>query len=67
MIIQGAMICDANSEQRGDVRIEGSQITQVSCSILPRENEMILDAKDLINRWYQSDKERYSKYLEDVS
>ena len=28
---------------------------------------LALDAKDLINRWYQSDKERYSKYLEDVS
>lgn len=28
---------------------------------------LALNAKDLINRWYQSDKERYSKYLEDVS
>ena len=48
MIIQGAMVCDANSEQRGDVRIEEGKITQVSRSILPHENETILDAKDLI-------------------
>lgn len=27
---------------------------------------LALNAKELINRWYHSDKERYSKYLKDV-
>lgn len=39
MIIKGAMVCDVNGEQKGDVRIEGGKIAQVSRSILPKENE----------------------------
>ncbi|WP_299549128.1 amidohydrolase family protein [uncultured Helicobacter sp.] len=47
MIIKGAMVCDANGEQRGDVRIEGNKITQVSRSILPKDNEEIIEAENL--------------------
>ncbi len=48
MIIKGAMVCDANGEQRGDVRIEDGKITAVSKSIIPKDNEEILDASNLV-------------------
>ncbi|TLD82384.1 dihydroorotase [Helicobacter sp. MIT 11-5569] len=48
MIIKGAMICDANGEQRGDVRIENGKITQAIRSILPRDGEEVLDAENLV-------------------
>ncbi|MCI5969446.1 amidohydrolase family protein [Helicobacter sp.] len=48
MIIKGAMVCDANGEQRGDVRVEGGKIAQVSRSILPKENEEIIEAENLV-------------------
>ncbi|MBX7490793.1 amidohydrolase family protein [Helicobacter turcicus] len=48
MIIKGAMVCDANGEQRGDVRIKEGKITQVGRSILPQDNEEILDAENLV-------------------
>ena len=48
MIIKGAMVCDANGEQRGDVRIANGKIVEVSKSILPQNNEAILQAQNLI-------------------
>ncbi len=48
MIIRGAMICDANGEQKGDVRIKGNKIAQVDRSILPQENEEIIEAENLV-------------------
>ena len=48
MIIKGAMVCDVNGEQKGDVRIEGGKIAQVSRSILPKENEEIIEAENLV-------------------
>lgn len=48
MIIKGAMVCDANGEQRGDVRIEEGKIVQTSRSILPQDNEEIIEAENLV-------------------
>ncbi|CAM2877459.1 amidohydrolase family protein [Helicobacter burdigaliensis] len=48
MIIKGAMICDAKQEQRGDVRIEEGKIIKVARSILPNENEEIIDAEGMV-------------------
>ena len=35
MLIKGAMICDANGEYKGDIRIENEKITEVERNILP--------------------------------
>lgn len=48
MLIKGAMICDANNEYRGDVRIEEKKITAVSRSITPRDDEEVLNAEGLV-------------------
>lgn len=48
MIIKGAMVCDARGEQKGDVRIKEGKIAQVSRSILPQENEEIIEAENLV-------------------
>lgn len=48
MIIKGAMVCDANGEQRGDVRIEKGKIIAVERSIMPKSEEEVLDASNLV-------------------
>lgn len=48
MIIKGAMICDALGEQRGDIRICGDRIIKVERSIMPDENEEVLDADGFV-------------------
>ncbi|WP_301006167.1 MULTISPECIES: amidohydrolase family protein [Helicobacter] len=48
MIIKGAMVCDANGEQRGDVRIEKGKIVAVERSIMPKSGEEVLGADNLI-------------------
>lgn len=47
MLIKGAMICDANSEYKGDIRIENEKITEVERNILPQENEEIFQAEGM--------------------
>ena len=48
MIIKGAMICDANGEYRGDVKIQEGKISKVARSVLVEENEEVLDAAGLL-------------------
>ncbi|MDE5603728.1 MAG: dihydroorotase, partial [Helicobacter sp.] len=48
MVIKGAMVCDANGEQRGDIRTEEGKIIKVERSILPQANEEVLDAQGLV-------------------
>ncbi|WP_104722393.1 amidohydrolase family protein [Helicobacter mesocricetorum] len=48
MVIKGAMVCDANGEQRGDIRIEEGKILKVERSIIPQANEEVLDAQGLV-------------------
>lgn len=48
MIIKGAMVCDANGEQRGDVRIEKGKIIAVERSIMPKSGEEVLEANNLV-------------------
>ena len=48
MIIKGAMVCDANGEQKGDVRIEKGKIIAVERSIMPKNGEEILEANNLV-------------------
>ncbi|MDE5591566.1 MAG: amidohydrolase family protein, partial [Helicobacter sp.] len=48
MVIKGAMICDANREQRGDIRIESGKITKVGLNILPLSGEEVLTAEGLV-------------------
>ncbi len=47
MLIKGAMICDANGEYKGDIRIENEKITEVERNILPQENEEIFQAEGM--------------------
>lgn len=48
MIIKGAMVCDANGEQRGDVRVEKGKIVAVERSIMPKNGEKVLEANNLV-------------------
>lgn len=48
MIIKGAMICDANGEYRGDVRIQEGKIAKVARSVLAEDGEEIFDASGLL-------------------
>lgn len=48
MVIKGAMVCDANGEQRGDIRIKEGKIIKVERSILPRANEEVLEVQGLV-------------------
>ena len=47
MLIKGAMICDANGEYKGDIRIENEKITEVERNILPQKNEEIFQAEGM--------------------
>ncbi|AWI33492.1 amidohydrolase family protein [Helicobacter apodemus] len=48
MVIKGAMVCDANGEQRGDIRIKEGKIIKVERSILPQANEEVLEVQGLV-------------------
>lgn len=48
MVIKGAMICDANSEYRGDIRIKEDKIIEIQRNILADDSEEILEANGLV-------------------
>lgn len=48
MLIKGAMICDANGEYKGDIRIKDDKIIEINRSIIAHDSEEILEANGLV-------------------
>ena len=48
MVIKNAIICDKDTEAKGDIRIQNGKIVKIALSIQQEPNEEVLDAKDLI-------------------
>ena len=48
MIIKGAIVCDYEREQKGDVKIQDGKIVDVQKSLLPEPCEEIIDAEGLL-------------------